>query len=93
MQHVRHEPTNSRYVLVKNDAQIGVAEYRVDDGTITFTHTEIDEAVREHGMASNLVQNALDDVRKHTKHKVVAECPYVASWLEKHPDYQDLTRR
>lgn len=91
--HVKHEPTNNRYVLIQDNETIGVADYQVSDQEICFTHTQIDPDKRESGMASDLVQNALDDVRDTTDYRVVAECSYVAHWLDEHPDYQGLTTR
>ncbi|MGJ4845818.1 GNAT family N-acetyltransferase [Leifsonia sp. Le1] len=87
------QPESSRYVLVKDGEQIGVAEYDLRDDAIVFTHTVIDEEKREKGMASTLVQEALDDVRANTDLRVVATCPYVRHWLREHPGYQDLQSR
>ena len=41
------------------------------------------------GLASELVAGALDDVRVRGK-KIVAKCPYVARFVQKHSDYADL---
>lgn len=87
------QPESSRYALLKDGEQIGVAEYDLRDDAIVFTHTVIDEEKREKGMASTLVQEALDDVRANTDLRVVATCPYVRHWLREHPEYQDLQSR
>ncbi|HWU47628.1 MAG TPA: GNAT family N-acetyltransferase [Humibacter sp.] len=89
----RHEADRQRYTVLKDGERVGVAEYRLGDGVIAFTHTEIDEDKRQRGMASGLVQYALDDVRDTTELRVVAECPYVKHWLGEHPDYQELQSR
>jgi len=88
-----HHADERRYVARNDSEQIGFAEYRLDDDTIVFTHTVIDEDKRQKGMASALVQFALDDVRSTTALRVAAECPYVTHWLGEHPDYQDLQSR
>lgn len=90
---VENQPDQSRYALLKDGELVGVAEYDLRPDAIVFTHTEIEEAKRERGMASQLVQSALDDVRDNTGLRVVASCPYVRRWLEDHPDYQALQRR
>ncbi|WP_348789814.1 GNAT family N-acetyltransferase [Leifsonia sp. NPDC080035] len=90
---VENQPDQSRYALLGDGEVVGVAEYDLRDDAIVFTHTEIDEEKRERGMASQLVQAALDDVRDNTDRRVVASCPYVRRWLEDHPDYQALQRR
>ncbi len=90
---VRNEPDNGRYLLIEEDEQIGLTEYRIDDGAIVFTHTEIDPNIREHGLASDLVRQALDDVRVSSDRRVVAQCPYVKHWIDEHAAYQDLLSR
>jgi predicted GNAT family acetyltransferase len=90
---VENRPDESRYVLLQDGEVIGLAEYELGDDAIVFTHTEVDEEKRERGMASTLVQAALDDVRDNSERRVVASCPYVRSWLSEHPDYADLQER
>ncbi|MDN4613744.1 GNAT family N-acetyltransferase [Leifsonia sp. F6_8S_P_1B] len=90
---VENQPDQSRYALLKDGAVIGIAEYDLRDDAIVFTHTEVDPEKREKGMASHLVQTALDDVRDNTRLRVIASCPYVRSWLSEHPDYAGLQRR
>ena len=90
---VENRPDDSRYALLKDGELIGVADYELRDDAIVFTHTEIQEDKRERGMASQLVQSALDDVLAGSDRRVVAGCPYVRRWLGDHPDYLPLTRR
>jgi predicted GNAT family acetyltransferase len=90
---VENQPDQSRYVLLQDGEEIGIAEYVLQDDAIVFTHTEVDEAKREKGMASTLVKAALDDVREGSDRRVVASCPYVRSWLSAHPDYAELQTR
>lgn len=83
----------NRFELLLDGAHAGVAEYVLRDDTIVFVHTEIDPAMREHGLAGELVRGALNLVRAETDRRVVARCPYVAAWIGKHPEYQDLLER
>lgn len=59
---------------------------------VVMTHTEVPEELRGEGIASELVQQALDDVRERGE-KVVPECPFVSSWVDDHPEYHDLLER
>jgi predicted GNAT family acetyltransferase len=70
----------------------GQAVYQLRPGTIVFLHTEIDDAYGGRGLGGTLVRAALDSARARELH-VVASCPFVRSWIEKHPDYADLTKR
>ena len=41
-------------------------------------------------LAGELVAAALADVREQGK-RIIAHCPYVARWLTRHPEYDDIT--
>ena len=90
---VRHEPDLSRYTLWQDGEPVGLADYRLTGQDLTFTHTEVDPAKRANGLASILIEEALDDVRTRTDLTVVAACPFVADWIDQHAEYQDLLRR
>lgn len=86
---VRDNAEAHRFEASLGGAPAGFAEYRLRDGVITFTHTEIDPAFEGQGIGSALVRWALDDVRGRGL-RVVPLCPFVKGWIEKHPDYADL---
>jgi hypothetical protein len=56
---------------------------------ITFRHTEVPQALSGHGIGSRLVRGALDAARARGL-KVVAKCPFVAAYMAKHPEFNDL---
>ncbi|WP_067437443.1 GNAT family N-acetyltransferase [Nocardioides jensenii] len=66
----------------------GFAEYRRASDHITFTHTEV--SLEGQGVGGALARQALDAVRAEGGLRVVPLCPFIKSWIEKHPDYQDL---
>jgi predicted GNAT family acetyltransferase len=61
-------------------------------GRYIFVHTEIDPSHEGEGLGSTLVRAALDTVRREGE-RVVPLCPFVAGWIDKHPDYADLVDR
>jgi uncharacterized protein len=81
----------ARFEIHVDGKLAGFAEYRVEPGTITFTHTQIDEAYEGRGLAGTLVRAALDAARTRGL-AVVPECPYVRRWIERHEDYQSLVQ-
>ena len=87
-------PDQDRYELRAGDELIGIVAYRLADGEITLEHTEVDPAHEGQGHAATLARGALDDARSRGL-RVVPSCPYIASYVEKHPEYADLvvTRR
>jgi predicted GNAT family acetyltransferase len=86
---VRDNPTRSRYELRDGDQLIGFTEYRPRGDVLVFPHTVILHRRRGAGYATQLVQGALDDVRRKGA-LIVPECSFVAQFLEEHPEYADL---
>ena len=86
---VTDNPDKARFEIVADGELAGFVLYHLRGHEIAFTHTETDERFRGHGLASQLVQAALDNVRaRHLA--VLPYCPFVRSWLEEHPEYADL---
>lgn len=91
---VRHEPDAHRYVIEVDGKLAGFTQYRLRDGgaTFDFVHTEIDPAYSGHGLGGTLVSQALTDARDLGK-TIVPTCPFVAAWIEKHPDFDGAVER
>ncbi|MCA1657146.1 MAG: N-acetyltransferase [Actinobacteria bacterium] len=88
---VRDKAERSRFEAVDDSGAVaGVALYRRYDDRVVFEHTEVDDAYEGQGVGSTLVRAALDAVRSDGM-RVVARCPFVRSWIQRHPDYADLT--
>ncbi|HEX9948035.1 MAG TPA: GNAT family N-acetyltransferase [Allosphingosinicella sp.] len=85
---VRNNEAEHQYEL-EVDGQLALAAYRLSDGRITFTHTEVPDALEGQGVGSKLVKAALDDVRAQGL-KVVPACAFVKHYIEKHAEEQDL---
>jgi uncharacterized protein len=86
---VTDNPAESRYELRDGDTLVGIAAYRLTGDTVVFTHTEVADAYEGQGAGSQLAREALDDSRARNR-RVVARCPFIAAWIERHPDYADL---
>ena len=71
------------------EGETAFAAYKREDGTIAFTHTIVPPALEGRGIGSRLVHDALAKVRAEGL-KVVALCPFVQAYIEKHPEEQDL---
>lgn len=88
---VRDAPDRSRYEVTVDGELAGFAEYRDVDGARVFTHTEVFDAFEGQGVGSALASGALDAVRAAGT-PVVAKCPFIAKYIERHDEYQDLLR-
>jgi predicted GNAT family acetyltransferase len=87
---VVNNKTRHRYELTV-EGHIAATYYSLADGVITFIHTEVPPELGGRGIASTLIQGALDQVRADGL-KVIAQCPFVKAFIEKHADYQDLLK-
>ena len=82
--------TPTRFELLKDGRRIGQLGYTRDGDVLTLTHTEVSEEFTGQGLAGRLVESALRDIRDHGQ-KIVVLCPYARTYLEKHPEWADLT--
>jgi predicted GNAT family acetyltransferase len=78
-----------RYEARIGDGLAGYATYLRTPQLIAFVHTEVDNAYEGRGVGSALARTALDEARDQGL-RVVAVCPFIAGWIDRHPDYQDL---
>lgn len=88
---------------VRLDAEAG--EYQLDvggktallrfrelpDDVVDLYSTFVPPESRGQGTAGRLVQVALDDLRAKGK-KIIPGCSYVATYVDRHPEVQDLVR-
>jgi hypothetical protein len=89
---VRDVPEAGRYEIRDGERVLGLAAYERRGDTVVFIHTEVDPDAGQPGLGSTLVRAALDDVRARGG-SVVAQCPFVRGWIERHPEYADLVAR
>lgn len=67
-------------------------DYTVAGNVRTLTHAEVPVALRGGGVAGRLTSGALDLARTQGV-KVIPRCPYVVTFIDRHPQYQDLLAR
>lgn len=88
MSEVRDNAARSRFEL-ETEAGVAFAAYVRDGDVWTFTHTVVPPEAEGHGVGSRLVSTALVDVEA-AGGRVVAQCPFVAAYIERHPDWRRL---
>ncbi|MBI0425867.1 GNAT family N-acetyltransferase [Psychrobacter sp. NG27] len=71
------------------DGQTGYISYQNNEDKLVYDHTIVHEQLGGRGVGSALVKHALNYAREQNK-KVVPQCSFVASYISKHPEYQDL---
>ena len=78
-----------RYEAWLGGRRAGFVSYEALPGRIIFLHTEIDPAFEGQGVGGRLAAGVLDDARERGL-AVVAECAFIASYIQRHPAYADL---
>jgi uncharacterized protein len=87
---VRDDPERDRYEIVTDDGEVaGFTRYVTRPTRLVLVHTEVDDAFEGQGLGSALAKGALDDARRRGL-RVVPLCPFIASYIERHPEYDDL---
>ncbi|MGW0804218.1 GNAT family N-acetyltransferase [Nonomuraea sp. NPDC002799] len=81
--------TESRFEVLVDGKVAGFADYRLLAAKIVFTHTEVLPDYEGQGLASKLVGYGLQ-ASADTGLRVVPRCPYVAKYIERHPEFKDL---
>jgi predicted GNAT family acetyltransferase len=86
---IRNNEENSQFETTV-DGLVALTAYDLEDpDRIVFTHTDVPEALAGRGIAGEIVKFGLDHAREK-KLTVVPQCAYVASYIKRHPEYQDL---
>jgi uncharacterized protein len=90
---VHDNPDELRYELEEDGEVRGYIQYRRHgDGVITLVHTDVDPKWEGHGVGSALAQGALDDLRARGL-KVRPLCPFVAAYIRRHPEYEEIVEK
>lgn len=69
-----------------------VAVYRREPGLIELWHVEVEPEFEGKGVGSELVRQVLDVIGDDAAEplRVIPSCPFVAGWINRHPEYQRL---
>ncbi len=86
---VTDAPERARYEGHGGDGLVGFVDYRHRGDEVVLTHTETDDQYQGMGAGSGLVRGVLEDARTRGA-TVVPVCPFVRSWIARHPDYADV---
>jgi len=85
---VHNNETEARFEVVVGD-EVARLEYVRAGNTITYTHTVVPANLEGAGIGGKLARHALEFARENNL-KVVVRCPFVNSYLQRHPEYQSL---
>ncbi len=81
---------DGKYTIAVEGETVGLAEFADRDNQRVFYHTEIDPKFGGRGLATILVEEALNEARDEGK-RIVPVCSMIVTVLKKHPEFDDIT--
>ena len=88
MAEVTDNPALSRYEMLV-DGVTAFVVYRRDGDVVELVHTEVPQTLSGRGVGSALARGTLDLTRAAGL-KIRPLCPFIAAFIQRHPDYADL---
>jgi predicted GNAT family acetyltransferase len=82
-------PERGQFEIAVDGRPAGFAAYQRLGKVTALTHTEVDDSFEGQGLGGRLVSFALDSAREAGL-DVLPYCPFVRSYIERHPAYLDL---
>ena len=86
---VVHNPAQKRFEIQLGD-QIAMVKYVLGSKEIIFTHTEVPTAFEGKGIAGKIAKVAVE-YAKAQELRIRAFCPYMSSYIKRHPEYHSIT--
>jgi hypothetical protein len=85
---IHHDSGVHRFATTVEGAK-AYLDYRLEEGTMTITHTWVPDEIGGRGIAGKLVKAAFEHARS-TGLRVHPDCSYAAAWAQRHPEYVSL---
>lgn len=76
----------SRYELPIAEDAVAVTYYSLEDGHVVLRHTEVPGEFGGQGIGKRLAHAVFESLRAEGK-RVIAKCPFMASYAAEHPEY------
>ena len=89
MLNVTHQPDWNRFVIDLENGDQGRLEYHRSGDRMVFLHTEVPPHHEGQGIGSKLAEAGLEYALEN-KLTVVPRCPFIAEYVQKHPEYADI---
>jgi predicted GNAT family acetyltransferase len=89
MPEIRDNASESQYEIYVDEKLAGLMTYTLRGTTLIALHTEVNDAYEGQGLGSQLVKRVLGDLRDAGL-SLKPSCPFVKSYVERHPEYADL---
>jgi hypothetical protein len=85
---VRDNAAGQRYEM-DLEGKSAFVTYRRRGSVMTLMHAEVPHELSGRGWGSALAQGTLQLARSQG-YKIIARCPFIAHYIQKHPEFHDL---
>ena len=85
---ITNDPVTQRFEA-KVSGHSAHLDYVLGSGILRLVHTKVPEELAGQGVGSKIVQFALD-FAKDEGLKVIPQCPFVSSYIERHSQFKEL---
>lgn len=89
---VTHIKNANRFEVLLENGQTAYLNYNEFDNSLNLSHTYVPKSFEGKGIAAAIVKFALDYARKNNL-SIIPSCPYVAAYIERHPEHRDLVKQ
>jgi predicted GNAT family acetyltransferase len=86
---VENNPNEQRFEINLDGETAFVSYVRRDGGPYKLWHTEVPEKFAGHGVGSALAKGTLESIKAEGA-KIISRCPFISSYLQRHPEYEEL---
>lgn len=88
---VVNNAAKSRFEAQVDGEMVGRVDYVTSGNTIDLQHTVVEPGHEGEGVGSKLVRGVLERLQTEKPSlTVIPTCPFVRSYLQRHPEYQGL---
>lgn len=88
---ITHRPEENLYVLLDDQGMfLGEVEYRQSGTSLSLVRAEVPIELRGQGLGIPLVRGTLQAIRDQGGLRVVPVCPYIAKYMMKNQEFDDL---
>jgi predicted GNAT family acetyltransferase len=86
---ITHDQEDFRFFAEVEGEEAELTYTFTEDEEMDFDYTFVPEGSRGQGIADKLVKAGLEFARKK-EYKVIASCPVVEAFVERHPTYKNI---
>ncbi|WP_375437757.1 GNAT family N-acetyltransferase [uncultured Hymenobacter sp.] len=89
---IQHQPQDQEFTATVDGHTAELAYSQPSPDTIDFAHTFVDEALRGRGVGEALAREGLAYAKQEGL-RVRTSCEFMAAFVERHPEYQELLEK